>query len=159
MYKDFNKIFFLLRYSHPTVTSGARPEYISLAQQQTIMSRPYDHDMSKSYSPGTLYGQATSPGRRYRLYLFFYYQRQITLRIVGSHFSSRLTATINLCLIYLKLLLHVLSQYGQCSCDFEINQTKIKGGCQSGRKVVTHNSKSYLPLVDKLTKSASKRKE
>ena len=24
---------------------------------------------------------------------------------------------------------------------FEINQTKIKGGCQSGRKVVTHNSK------------------
>jgi len=54
-----------IRYSHPTVTSGARPEYISLAQQQTILSRPYDHDMSKSYSPGTLYGQATSPGRRY----------------------------------------------------------------------------------------------
>ena len=30
---------------------------------------------------------------------------------------------------------------------FEINQIKIKGGCQSGRKVVTHNSKSDLPLV------------
>ena len=32
---------------------------------------------------------------------------------------------------------------------FEINQTKIRGGCQSGRKVVTHNSnsKSDLPLV------------
>ena len=29
---------------------------------------------------------------------------------------------------------------------FEINQTKIKGGCHSGRKVVTHNSKSDLPL-------------
>ena len=29
---------------------------------------------------------------------------------------------------------------------FEINQTKIKGSCQSGRKVVTHNSKSDLPL-------------
>ena len=29
---------------------------------------------------------------------------------------------------------------------FEINQTKIKGGYQSGRKVVTHNSKSDLPL-------------
>ena len=29
---------------------------------------------------------------------------------------------------------------------FEINQTKIKGGCQSGRKVITHNSKSDLPL-------------
>ena len=30
---------------------------------------------------------------------------------------------------------------------FETNQTKIKGGCQSGRKVVTHNSKSDLPLI------------
>ena len=29
---------------------------------------------------------------------------------------------------------------------FEINWTKIKGGCQSGRKVVTYNSKSDLPL-------------
>ena len=29
---------------------------------------------------------------------------------------------------------------------FEINWTKIKAGCQSGRKVVTHNSKSDLPL-------------
>ena len=30
---------------------------------------------------------------------------------------------------------------------FEINRTKIKGGCQSGRKVVPHDSKNYLPLV------------
>ena len=30
--------------------------------------------------------------------------------------------------------------------EFEINQTKIKGGCQSGRKVVPHDSKSDLPL-------------
>ena len=30
---------------------------------------------------------------------------------------------------------------------FEINRTKIKGGFQSGRKMVTHNSKSYLPLA------------
>ena len=28
---------------------------------------------------------------------------------------------------------------------FGINLTKIKGSCQSGRKVVTHNSKSDLP--------------
>ena len=28
-----------------------------------------------------------------------------------------------------------------------VNQTKIKGGCQTGRKVVTHDSKSDLPLV------------
>ena len=30
---------------------------------------------------------------------------------------------------------------------FEINRKKIKGGCQSERKVVTHKSKSDLPLV------------
>ena len=35
-----------------------------------------------------------------------------------------------------------------CSCDFEANQTKIKGGCQSERKVVPHDSKSDLPPVD-----------
>ena len=34
---------------------------------------------------------------------------------------------------------------------FEINGTKIKGGCQLRRKVVTHNSKSDLPLVEKST--------
>ena len=28
------------------------------------------------------------------------------------------------------------------TCDFEVNQTKIKGGCQSGKKVVSHDSKS-----------------
>ena len=33
---------------------------------------------------------------------------------------------------------------------FEINRTKIKGGCQSGIKVVTHDSKSDLPLVEKV---------
>ena len=32
-----------------------------------------------------------------------------------------------------------------CSCDFDVNQTKIKGGCQLGRKVVPHDSKSDLP--------------
>ena len=31
-----------------------------------------------------------------------------TLRIVGYHFASRLTATLNLCPIYLKLLEHML---------------------------------------------------
>ena len=29
---------------------------------------------------------------------------------------------------------------------FERNQTKIKGGCQPGRKVVHHDSKSDWPL-------------
>ena len=32
---------------------------------------------------------------------------------------------------------------------FEIKWTKIKGGCHSGRKVVTNNSKSDLPLIDR----------
>ena len=32
---------------------------------------------------------------------------------------------------------------------FEINWTKIKGGCQSGIKVVPHDSKSDLPLKSK----------
>ena len=30
---------------------------------------------------------------------------------------------------------------------FEVGRTKIKGGCQLERKVVTNNSKSDLPLV------------
>ena len=32
---------------------------------------------------------------------------------------------------------------------FVVNRKKIKGGCQSGRKVVIHNSKNDLPLVFK----------
>ena len=47
----------------------------------------------------------------------------------------------------------------QCSCDFEVNQTKIKGGCQSGRKAVTHNSKSDLPLVAHTAVIQSRRAE
>ena len=34
---------------------------------------------------------------------YFHILRQITLRIVGYHFSSRLTATLNLCLIDFKI--------------------------------------------------------
>ena len=33
---------------------------------------------------------------------------------------------------------------------FKINRTKIKGGCQLGGKVVTHNSKNDLPLSNAL---------
>ena len=31
---------------------------------------------------------------------------------------------------------------------FEVNQTKVKGGCQSGRKVVPNDCKSDLPLEE-----------
>ena len=37
----------------------------------------------------------------------------------------------------------------------QINWTKIKGGCQSGRKVVPHGSKSDLPLVVRRSESLS----
>ena len=65
---------------------------------------------------------------------------QITLRIVGYHFPSQLTSTHDFFLIY--------SQ--DMHKKFEINHTKIKSSCQSGRKKVTHNSKSDLPLILKI---------
>ena len=42
--------------------------------------------------------------------------------------------------------LSLLVEFVQMSNDFEVNQTKVKGGCHSGRKVVPHDSKSDLPL-------------
>ena len=42
---------------------------------------------------------------------------------------------------------------------FEINGTKIKGGCQSGKKVVNHNSKSDLPLAVLFIKNLFERGE
>ena len=72
--------------------------------------------------------------------------RQITLRIVGCHFSSRLTATLSLCLIYFKITRALAILLEHMYKKFEINQTNIKGGCQLGRKVVTHDPKSDLPL-------------
>ena len=68
-------------------------------------------------------------------------------RIVGYHFSSRLTATLNLCLIYFKITRALAILLKHTYKKFDINRTKIEGGCQSERKVVTNNSKSDLPLV------------
>ena len=67
-------------------------------------------------------------------------------------FSSRLTATLNLCLIYFKSIwaLDILLEH--MHKKFEINRTKIKGGCQSRRKVVPHDSKSDLPLTSQQRK-------
>ena len=66
---------------------------------------------------------------------------------MGYHFPSRLTATLNLCLIYFKITWALAILLEHMQKKFEINQTKIKGSCQSRRKVVTHDSKSDLPLV------------
>ena len=65
---------------------------------------------------------------------------------MGYQFSSRLTDTLNLCLIYFKITWTLAKLLEHKHKKFDINQTKIKGSCQSGRKVVTHNSKSDLPL-------------
>ena len=67
--------------------------------------------------------------------------------MVGYHFSSRLTATLNLCMIYLKITWALAILLEHMHKKFEINHTKIKGGCQSGRKMVTQNSKSDLALA------------
>ena len=65
----------------------------------------------------------------------------------GYHFSSRLTATLNLCVIYFKITLALAILLEHMHKKFRIKRTKIKGGCQSRRKAGTHNSKSDLPLV------------
>ena len=57
------------------------------------------------------------------------------------HFSSRVTITLNLCLIYFKTTWELAILLEHMHKKFEINRTKIKGDCQSGRKVVHHDSK------------------
>ena len=74
-------------------------------------------------------------------------ERQITPRILGYHFTYRLTATLNLWRIYFKITWALAILLEHMHKKFEINRIKIKDGCQSGRKVVTHNSKSDLPLA------------
>ena len=67
---------------------------------------------------------------------------------ICRYISSRLSATLDLCQIYFKITWALAILLEHMHKKFEIDQTKIKGGCQSGRKVVTHNSKSDLPLVE-----------
>ena len=66
---------------------------------------------------------------------------------MGYYLSSRLTATLNLCLIYFKTTWALAILLQHMHKKFEINRTNIKGSCQSGWKVVTHDSKSDLPLI------------
>ena len=56
---------------------------------------------------------------------------------------------LNLCLIYFKITWALTILLEHMHKKFVINQTKIKGGCQSGRKVVPSDSKSDLPLAEK----------
>ena len=50
--------------------------------------------------------------------------------IMGYYFSFRQTATLNLCLIYFKITWALAILLEHMHKKFEINQTKIKGGCQ-----------------------------
>ena len=68
-------------------------------------------------------------------------QSQIVLKFPRCSFCVRLTAPLNLCPIYLKLLAHV--QYNRCTCTRSsryINRTKIHGGCQSYTKAAPRES-------------------
>ena len=74
---------------------------------------------------------------------------------MGYHFSSQLTVTLNLCLIYFKITRALAILLEHMNKKFEIIRTKIKGGCQLGSKVVPHNSKSDLPLASLFLASLS----
>ena len=52
----------------------------------------------------------------------------------------------NLCLIYFKITWTLAALLEHMHRKFEMNRTKVKGGCQSRRKVVPHDSKSGLLL-------------
>ena len=66
---------------------------------------------------------------------------------LGTSYSRISPLWSYLCLIYFKITWPLAILLKHMYKKFEINQTKIKGGCQSGRKVITHNSKSDLPFV------------
>ena len=72
-----------------------------------------------------------------------YMARVKSMQVLPCSFCLRLTAILNLCLVYFKITwaLAILLEHMH-----KINRTKIKGSGQSGRKLVTHNSKSDLPL-------------
>ena len=54
---------------------------------------------------------------------------------------------LNLCLIYLKFIWALATLSEHMHKKFEVNWTKIKGGCQSERKVSQLNSYSKMPLT------------
>ena len=113
-----------------TSTSSVAPGVaVTAAGPPPVMPRfpPFLHH---TVQPGSLHGKTLK-----------------TFRIVGYHFFSRLSATLNNCLIYFKIIWALAILLEHMPKKFEINRTKIKGGCQSGRKMVTNNSKSDLPLI------------
>ena len=74
-------------------------------------------------------------------------QRQITLGIVGCHFSSRLTAILNLCLFYFKITGALAILLEHMHKKFEKNRTKIKGGCPSRRHFFCFQRQIPLRIV------------
>ena len=69
---------------------------------------------------------------------------------VRNHFCSfsfQFIAPLNLCSIYLKFIWALAKLSEHMHKKFEVNWTKIKGGCQSERKVSQLNSYSKMPLA------------
>ena len=67
---------------------------------------------------------------------------------MGYHFSSRLTATLDLCPIYFEIKYALNTLLEHMHKKFEINWTKIRVAVsREEKRYLTHNSKSDLPLV------------
>ena len=70
------------------------------------------------------------------------YRDKSLLESWGTTFLPPLTASLNLSLIYFKITCALAILLEHMHKKFDDNQTRIKGGCQLGRKVVTQDSKS-----------------
>ena len=58
-----------------------------------------------------------------------------------------MTTPLNLCPIYFRFIWALAKLSEHMHKKFEVNWTKIKGGCQSERKVSQLNSYSKMPLA------------
>ena len=58
---------------------------------------------------------------------------------------------------YFKITWALAIQLEHMHKKFEIKRIKIKGGCESWRKVVTHNSKNDLPLNELMSENGEQK--
>ena len=70
-----------------------------------------------------------------------------TVRNNFGSFPFRSTAPLNLCLIYPKFIWALVKLSEHMHKKFEVNRTKIKGGCQSERKAAEMICYSKMSLV------------
>ena len=82
--------------------------------------------------------------------LIFRGKSLLELWVTGYHFSSRLTATLSLCLIYFKITWALYEPYYENTYTRSvryIGQRLRVAVSREEKKVVTYNSKSDLPLA------------